>query len=194
MTFEHDLTKWRHARENTTLEAWNLNKYVNFNNVRFLCWKCRIYVENSRKYERWVTPAPAAWDSSTDVAPTEQSLYRRNAACKHVRSGDKGGLQLAAAAHASTSPHKPPPPAPRSPPAEGKASREDAPFKTMTQGWRGNERGGGDSVEGKKEKRSSDFRKENLDQTDRLPVTGMYSRPSRCHEGSYYCDLSIKLT
>lgn len=40
--------------------------------------------------------------------------------------------------------HTPPqaPTAPHSPPTEGNVSREDAPFKTMTQGWREKEKGG----------------------------------------------------
>lgn len=63
--------------------------------------------------------------------------------------------------------HTPPqaPTAPHSPPTEGNVSREDAPFKTMTQGWRENEKGGGVLVEGKTGKRSLDLGKENLDQT-----------------------------
>lgn len=84
-----------------------------------------------------MTPAPAIATSSPRPAPTEQSLYRRNAACKHVRSGGQGGLRLVGTVHASTSPTAPP-----TPPTEGNASREDAPFKTMTQGCRGNEKGG----------------------------------------------------
>jgi len=95
-----------------------------------------------------VTPDPATVCASPGFAPTEQSLYRRNAACKHVRSGGQGGLLLVDTAHASTGP----PTAPPDPPTEGNASREDAQFKTMTQGWRGNERGGG-KTEGKKGKK-----------------------------------------
>lgn len=83
--------------------------------------------------------------------------------------------------------HTPPqaPTAPHSPPTEGNASREDAPFKTMTQGWRGNEMGGG--LGRRKEREKEFWVKKGKLRPDRqalcynLVVKGMYSLLSRCH-------------
>jgi len=51
---------------------------------------------------------------------------------------------------------------PPSPPTEGNASREDATFKTMTQGWRGNQKGGGYSRREEREKEQLRLRKRKL--------------------------------
>lgn len=109
------------------------------------CFTLRVFARvflsgclgNAHKHGRPATPAPAAEGSSPRAAATELWRYRRNAACKHVRFGGEGAPRLGAAAHASTSPRRP---------ALSSSRRqrrpEDAPFKTMTQGRRGNGRAG----------------------------------------------------